>query len=449
MNQNYILLLVMLNYFSLLFSQAPQVEWVTILGGNSVDFAEYVVELENAYLILGNTNSFGSYDVYLVKLNPYGDTMWTKTIDYGEEDRGECIIKTTDNNFSIVGYTNSYGNGEYDVLLIKTDTSGNVLWYKTFGGTSSDYGMYVKETNDKGYIVAGYTKSFSAQDFDIYIIRTDSMGELLWQKNIDIEGDDKAYGIEKVSDSVYIIIGNTLSGIFLVKIRDDGKIIWTKIIRDSIWDLKGYSVSKTNDRGFVIAGKRQQLYLLKIDSTGEHKWSWEYLFLMGVGIGVTAFQATDGKYVVLGNRFYFGIVQRIYSMHLFKIDSTGYVWWQVVFGDALIWRVASLSIQTRDGGYLVVGGTGMANLTYPSWDLFIAKLSNEVSVKENIYFYSPATDIHYKLGKINDSYLFDLSGRMLAEGPLTGITRKVPKGIYFIVSKERNETKKLKLLKIR
>ena len=110
------------------------------------------------------------------------DTTWTKTFGGSSNDRGYSVQQTTDGGYVIGGYTSSYGNGSADVWLIKTDADGDTLWTKTFGGSSNDRGYSVQQTTDGGYIIAGYTESFGNGDDDVWLIKTDSNGDSLWTK---------------------------------------------------------------------------------------------------------------------------------------------------------------------------------------------------------------------------------------------------------------------------
>jgi len=132
---------------------------------------------DDGYIIAGSTELFGTgcSDVYLIKADANGDTIWTKTFGGTGYDYGHSVQQISDDGYIIVGYTYLSGIG-YDVYLIKTDTSGNHVWTKTFSeANSNDEGNSVQQTSDGGYIIAGGTRTYGIGT-DVYLIKTDANG---------------------------------------------------------------------------------------------------------------------------------------------------------------------------------------------------------------------------------------------------------------------------------
>ncbi|MBL7046873.1 MAG: T9SS type A sorting domain-containing protein [Candidatus Marinimicrobia bacterium] len=184
--------------------------WTRIYGRTSVDRGTYVQKTsDGGYIIVGTTAYYPkSFDIWLLKTDEFGDTLWTKTFGGYEYDFGESGQQTSDGGYIIVGRTTSYGAGRYDIWLIKTDEYGDTLWTKTYGGSELDRGYSVLQTSDGGYIIAGSTESYGSGESDAWIIKTDAQGDTLWTKILGGVDFDLAYSIQQTTDGGYIISGH-------------------------------------------------------------------------------------------------------------------------------------------------------------------------------------------------------------------------------------------------
>ena len=174
--------------------------WETTFGGTGYEYAYSVQQTtDGGYIIIGGTESFGAgeRDVYLIKTDENGDSLWTKTIGGAFSDEGKSVQQTTDGGYIISGDTQSSGNGGEDVYLIKTDVNGIEQWSKTFGGADQDGSFSVQQTIDGGYIIAGYTSSFGNGAFDIYLIKTDQNGIEQWSQNFGGGGEDWSWSYKE------------------------------------------------------------------------------------------------------------------------------------------------------------------------------------------------------------------------------------------------------------
>ncbi len=151
--------------------------WQKTFGGNNYDDYDgaYSIQqtIDGGYIVVG----YMSRGVCVLKLNSDGSLAWQKIFSgislYS-------IQQTTDGGYIVAGMTSSYNLGSYsnNVYIVKLDSNGESVWQKTFGGSTDDRAYSVQQTTDGGYIVAGYTKSFGSGDYDVYILKLDSNGEL-------------------------------------------------------------------------------------------------------------------------------------------------------------------------------------------------------------------------------------------------------------------------------
>ena len=168
------------DFYAIKITKNGNVQWSSVIGGSNSDEAYAATETpDGGYVIVGRTGSFGQggYDIYVVKLDSLGNLIWSKAIGGPNNEEGWDVAPTYDNGYIIVGETNSYGSGGYDVYLVKIDSLGNLQWTRTIGGPSDDHGRAILPTN-QGFVIAGATASFGSGGYDVYVIKTDRLGNL-------------------------------------------------------------------------------------------------------------------------------------------------------------------------------------------------------------------------------------------------------------------------------
>src|SRR5260221_10626196 len=112
----------------------------------------------------------------------YSQITFQKTYGGTGQEDGRAVQQTIDGGYIILGSTTSFGTGSWDVYLIKTNMYGDTVWTKTYGGSSFDIGLSMKQTNDGGYIISGISQSFGAGSNEAYVIKTDVNGDTLWAR---------------------------------------------------------------------------------------------------------------------------------------------------------------------------------------------------------------------------------------------------------------------------
>jgi hypothetical protein len=239
--------------------------WTKTYGGAKHEGSYPTVQqtTDGAYIIATNTRSFSTapheFDLWLLKIDTNGDTLWTKVYGGPEDDFPRSVIQTTDGGYFITGYTRSFGAGGDDVWLLKTDTNGDTIWTKTYGGTANDWGFSVQQTYDGGYILAGFTHSFGAGDRDAWIIKTDENGDTLWTKTYGGSAADAVTSVQLTSDNGYIFVGSTRSfgageyDVWVIRTDVNGDTLWTRTYGDEEIDV-GRCVRLTSDGGYIICG---------------------------------------------------------------------------------------------------------------------------------------------------------------------------------------------------
>lgn len=226
-------------------------------------FAYSVVQAnDGGYMIAGSSNYFAAdncSDVFILKTVQNGTTATGTAFLKPGNDAANSIVKTSDGNYAMTGYTNSTNGNNRDVYLIKTDTNRNMIWSKTYGGLGDDVGKSLIQTTDDGYAVVGYTNSSGEGKNDFWTAKLDGIGNMEWNKTYGGAGSDEASSVIQAANGGYVIVGKTNSfgagntDSLLVKTDTSGNPQWNKTY-GGLFDDGANSVVQANDGGFAFAG---------------------------------------------------------------------------------------------------------------------------------------------------------------------------------------------------
>lgn len=364
-------------------------------GGTQEEYTYAIEQLsDGGYIMCGRTFSNtinSSWDAQIIRLNSSGDTVWTKNYGNVGYDEFQSIKPTSDGGFIVCGQTDVV-DALGDVLLVKIDATGAISWSETYGAASkSDYGYSVRQTNDGGYIVAGSTKSVGTGLFDIVLIKTTSTGAVTWSKVYGGTSDDIPRCVEQTADNGYIVAGYSTSygsnaQMYLLKVTSTGTTTWSKTVGGSNSEV-AYDVKQLSDGSYAVAGYSDSygagnfdMMLVKLTSAGAISWSKTYGGTAedrALGLKITG----DNGYILTGFTNSFGGGSSDY--YLVKTDAGGTLSWSKAFGGSLEDRAYSI-FQTADGGYITTGyansyGQGMKEVYVVKTNASGVSNCNEVS----------------------------------------------------------------------
>ncbi len=294
--------------------------------------------------------------------------QWQKSLGGGNTEIGNTIVQTSDGGYIVAGTTTSEDghvssyHGFWDFWVVKLDSSGNIIWEETYGGSAFDYARSIIQTSDGGYVVVGETESNDGDitenkgGKDMWVIKLNPDGVIEWQKTYGGSNSDAAWSVTQISDGSYMIAGNSASNdgdvsghhgnagwfdFWLLKINSEGNIQWDKSLGGTQSD-DAMSVKQTADGGYIVAGRTYS-------NDGD----------------VTGFHGAPGGFS---------------DMWVVKTDAEGNMQWQKCLGGSNDDDAHDI-IMTNEGGYLVVGRTksnnGDVSNNYGFWDVWVVNLDGE------------------------------------------------------------------------
>lgn len=381
------------------------ITWQKCIGGSNDDGYQgaFIKQTTDGYVIASTSNSLdgdiagnhGRLDVVIIKLNSAGDIQWQKSLGGTNEDLANAIQQTRDGGYIIAAVSTSndgdvsghHGSSfSNDYWILKLDATGNITWQNSFGGTKDETPYSIQQTTDDGYVIAGSAFSDDGDvtdhigSHDYWVVKINSGGTLVWQKCLGGTGYDKAWAIQQTTEGGYIVCGNSYSNdgdvsghnlplnytdAWVVKLTGDGNISWQKCVGtnkiDNAYDIKeiagGYvMVGSTIREGYEAAN----YWFVKLDGTGNTVSEVAAGASDGNDLGYSSVQTSDGGYIMVGNSSSAdGDVTSAhgdYDCWVVKTNSSGTIEWQKSYGGSGKDYGVSI-LQTGDGGYIFAGQT--------------------------------------------------------------------------------------------
>ena len=318
--------------------------WQRTFGGSDDDEPNTIHETsDSGYIIAGYTFSsdgdvtvnHGGEDYWIVKLNKNGDLDWQKSFGGNSLDEGNTILPLSTGGYLVAGTTHSNngdvaGNhGGNDYWILKLNSDGNLVWQRTFGGSSYDVAHAVAETTDDKYIIQGWTKSTDGDVLenhgsdDFWILKLDTNGDLLWQKSLGGMFNEEGHYIQQLPDGGFIAGGytnsndNDVSGnhgsydYWITRLDSVGNLLWQKCLGGSSTE-RSYNFDVTSDGGCIISGYSESndgdvtvnygvhdFWIAKLNAFGDLVWQ-ESLGGSGIDIPYSIQQTSDNGFIIAG-----------------------------------------------------------------------------------------------------------------------------------------------------
>ncbi len=406
--------------------------WGIAYGGT---YAEYFLEIQRTsdggFIAVGYTASFSATvnDIWVIKLDSSGNVEWQNRYGGSGDDRGVSIYQTVDGGYILAGYTNSFGAGMTDAIILKLDSSGAIQWQYVYGGVGTDIPQSIRQTSDNEYIMAGYTNSFGSGNYDFWVVKLTSTGGIRWSKTYGGSLSDNAYKVRQTADNGYIVAGHTNSfgsgnnDIWILKLDYAGLVQWQKTY-GGIGAENFYSIQETLDYGFIISGSTNSYgagstdaWILKLNSTGVVEWQKAY----GGSQSDNAYsivQTSDNGYIIGGATSSFGGGSS--DVWVMKLNSTGGAEWQKTYGGASADAAYDIK-QTSDGDYVI--GARTNSFGAGNYDFWILKIFSNGSMTDDCPLIYPAYAISSSTNcQTADTNVSDNTASISINTPTTIIT---------------------------
>ncbi|MGC9367615.1 MAG: hypothetical protein ACP5FK_11325 [bacterium] len=353
-----------------------------IYGGNGEDRFKSVTIFQDTLLVLaGWSNSFssGDLDIYLVCIDQDGDTVWERTYGESGDDRSYQVIQSTDGQIIVAGGSETSPGGDLDVFLIKLNQNGDTIWTSRVGGPGNEMAYAVCQLPNGNIVTCGYTQSWGKGFKDILLIGFSDQGDSIWARTYGGGFDDWANSIINFDNAIYIGGATESYGYgfwdnYIIKCNFYGDSIWTKTYggnyREEIRQMISHPSGDIWFTGWTesFGSGYTDILLTSIDSSGDENWTRYY----------GSFSYERGNALISTPEFGCILVGEVWDLHwddynlyLIKTDSGG-------FTTGVVEQISSL-INTADGCRI------QNFLIKPGWNILRFNLSLDINCQIRIY----------------------------------------------------------------
>ena len=365
--------------------------WKRTFGGGEEDQCEAVVQaIDGGYFLVGYSQSFGTdgdMDIYVIRLDGEGNQLWSNFYDEGFVEQAYSAIPTEDGGLIVAGENRTTQTSSIDAYLLKINAFGEQVWSKSFGGVGTEKLLSLAASNDGGVIAVGYVESVQAGNRDVFVLKTNALGEEIWRRTIGSTEDEEAKSVIALEDG-YMLAGyiNNRStnnrDAYVVKISKIGEFSWSKTYGTSSSFEEATCLAKSHDGNVLVAGNKgvSDFYLLKITQEGMTIWENRYgdrseEFCESITVN------EDGS-ILLSGSIAVGTVNT--DIHLIKLNPEGSMQWKQNYGDEEWSDFGKFVIPTEDGGYAIAGSTGfIGNVFNFINDFILVKTDSLGNIRSN------------------------------------------------------------------
>ncbi len=349
-------------------SESAAQGWEANFGGANYDEGTAMVEaVDGGFILVGFSESFGSdndLDVYVVRTDIDGVVLWNRVYDPGFMEHGFGVLAESDGSILVVGDINSRPEDPLNVLLYRLTKEGKLIWSKHYESEAREVGKDLVRTSDGGYLIIGSTEATSDGNDDILLMKVNAEGELLWRKQYGEVGDDRGEALVTLEDGfAFVANSDNPNGfdndVILYRIDKNGEKLWSERIA-STNESGGPEADKASDLiltregKLVIAGSRgfsSDAWVAQYNLDGN--LIWEKTIGGDLGDEATCVVEIESGALVFG-----GATETSESnldMLMFQLSATGEEMWRSVVGSEDTYEDCREIVATSDGKFATVG----------------------------------------------------------------------------------------------